>query len=453
MTNVTWIKAPFLFVLFLTFFSVNAQTDFLERADYDSIRTVANKQNKLMFLLVHEQNESFESLKALVSKKNKVHISDKFVSGIVQVKRENFQHSLRKAFYLTRPVYLFTDSEGYPILRYDLPIKDEKTLLHLVDSAYTLGQGETLGKLLKEYKKGKRNGSLLRKILAQYQELDYYADQRVLRDYLGQLTIQELNNFETITFLLKSGPTYDGNIYKLAYTNAKMVDSLYAYLPLPTRLSINNRIIRQTFRQALETTNLYQVQQLEHFIRNSWNPNLFRGNISGAFYPMEYKRLLKDSVGYVELARNYYNNNHYRLSADSLARNDYAISKKIAPYSYRVILTSDQTADFEKWYEKQRTRYNQEQAQALSYGARQLLAFAGDNTDVLYDAVRWQKKAIEQSPRKGQYHHTLALLLYKLGFYAEATAELQRAKELYKPNQIKYAEMKVLLQQMKARTF
>lgn len=449
MINVAWMSVPFLFLLFLTCFSVNAQSSFAVLGEYNNLKTAAKTQGKLMFLVVHQRDESFEPLKTPVSKKTKTYIDQKFVSGIVQVEREDIHHPLNKAFYLSTPVHIFTDDEGYPILRYNSPIKDEKTLLQLVDSAYALAQGETLGKLVKSYQKGKRSGTLLREILTRYQEMDYYANQSVLKDYLGQLTIQELNNFETVVFLLKSGPVYNDNVYKLAYTNSKMVDSLYASLPLPTRVEINNRIIRQTFRQALEDGNYDQVIKLQRFVRGTWTPNYLRGEIGAGFYSMEYKRLVKDTVGYIAIARNYYNNNHYHLSADSLARIDYAVQKKKTIAPYRMNLNRVQTAEFEKWYENQRVRYNQEQAQSLSYGARQLLVYAEDNSDALFDALRWQKKAIEQSPRKGQYHHTLALLLYKLGFYAEAKAELERAKEFYKPNPIRYEETKRLLKEWK----
>ncbi len=450
MANVTWIKAPILFVLFLTFFSVNAQTNFLERADYDSIRTVANKQNKLMFLLVHEQNESFEFLKASVSKKNKEYIGDKFVSGIVQVKREDFQHSLRKGFYLTRPVYLFTDNEGYPVLRYDRPIMGEQLLLQLADSAYTLAKGETLGKLLKQYQKGVRNRGLLTKLLTQYQFFNYYADQRILNDYLSQLTVQELNNFETVVFLMKSGPVYNGNVYKLARTNAKMVDSLYATLPLLARQDINNRIIQQTFRQSLESSNYYLAQELQGFVSGSWSPNYLRANSSGSYYPMEYKRLTKDSLGYVNMARNYYNVNYYRVAIDSLARIDYAVERKINVSRYQWQLNRVENEAFQEWFKVSESRYKYEHAQHLSYGARQILAFSKDNMDALNDAIRWQTKAIEQSPRNGLYYHTLAMLLYKVGFSAQAEAELLRAKELYKRDKVKYQEIEALLKQMKS---
>lgn len=450
MINITWIKTLFLFVLFLIFFSVNAQTGFLERVDYDSIRTVANTQNKLMFLLVHEQNENFEPLKASVSKKGRAYINENFVSGIVQVKRENFQHSLRKAFYLTSPVYLFADSEGYPILRYNRPIKDEKVLLQLADSAHTLAKGETLGKLVRQYQKGMRSRALLTKLLTQYQFFNYYADQRILGDYLSQLTVQELNNFETVVFLMKSGPVYNENIYRLSRTNAKMVDSLYATLPLPTRIDINSRIIQQTFRQSLETSNFYLAQELQQFVRGTWSPNYLRAEISSAFYPMEYKRLMKDSLGYVAMARNYYNVNYYRVAPDSLARVDYAVDQKIAVSRYQGQLKRVEEETFKKGFEKYQTKYMREQAQYLSYGARQILAFAPNNTDALFDAIRWQQKAIEQEPERGLYHHTLAMLLYKVGFSAQAEAELLRAKALYKPDKIKSREMETLLKQMKS---
>lgn len=449
MAYATWIKVPFLFVLFLIFFSVNAQSHFPARLGYDSLQTVAKAQGKMMFMMVHQRDEAFEPLKTPVSKKTRSYMEEKFVSGIIQVEREDIQHPLAKAFYLTTPVLIFADSEGYPILRYNLPIKDEKTLLHLADSAYILAKGETLGKLVKEYQKGKRNQALLRKILTQYQDFDYYTDQRVLNEYLGQLTIQELNNFETVVFLLKSGPVYNSSIYKLARTNGKMVDSLYASLPLPTRIDINRRIIRQTFRHALETSNFYLTQELQQFVRGTWSSNYLRSQISGSYYPMEYKRLMKDTVGYVSMARNYYNANYYRVSPDSLASVDYAVDQKIKVSRYQWRLNRVQRFEFQDWYEKHRTRYNQEQARYLSQGARQILAFSGENTDALYDAVRWQRKAIEQYPGRGQYHYTLAMLLYKLGFSAQAKTELQRAKELYKLNPVKQREIKVLLKQIK----
>ncbi|MNP61995.1 hypothetical protein D3C76_1572340 [compost metagenome] len=114
-------------------------------------------------------------------------------------------------------------------------------------------------------------------------------------------------------------------------------------------------------------------------------------------------------------------------------------------------MDSAQHAAFKQSVEKGRPYYLEDQSRNLSYGAQQLLVFAKNNPEALFDAIRWQKKAIDQRPGVAQYHATLAQLLYQVGFYAQAEAEQQQAITLARSNKRRHQEMQTVLKQIRAR--
>jgi len=430
---------------------VAQQTTFPQKNDYTHLLERAGRENKPMFLVINQRHEQFIPFKGDVSKKAKEILSTQFVSGVLELDREDFNHPLHRAFHLNSPFYLFTDKDGVPLLRHDNSVDGGKELESLIDSVTTLAKGETLGALTAQYRKGMRQQSILTKMLRYYQTFDQYTDQQVLNDYLSQLSIEQLNNFETVVFLLSCGPVYNSKIYLLARTNGKMVDSLYSTLPLPVRKKINNRIIQRTFREALNKKDFSLAQNTGYFAYQTWTPNHLRASISQAFYPMEYQRLMNDTLSYIQLARQYYNDRFYRIDPDSMARMDFMQDRKINLLRNRPVLDSAQTADFKEWANRGRQYYQDDQARNLNYGAQQILAFAKNNSEVLFDAIRWQTKAIDLNPDIATYHHTLALLLYQVGFYVEAEAEQQKALALARSNRLYHKEMQSVLKQIQSR--
>lgn len=445
-------SAVFIFLCWVFVYPAIAQQQtFPQKEDYLQLLERAAKENKPMFLVVHQRDDQFIPFRGSVSKKAKDILSTQFVSGIVQVDRDEFDHPLQRAFYLNKPMYLVTDKDGIPILRIDKAVDGGDELERLIDSANTLAKAETLGKLIAEYRKGMRQQSLLSKILRYNQTFDQYTDQQLLSDYIAQLTIEQLNNFETVIFLLSCGPVYNSKSYLLARTNNKMVDSLYSSLPLPVRKKINNRIIQRTFRESLDKKNFSLAQEVGYFAYTTWTPNYLRASNAQAFHPLEYKRLMKDSLSYIQMARNYYDQSFYRVDPDSLSRIDFAQDRQIQFTRNRLLLDSAQNAEFKSLVGKGRKYYQDDQATNLNYGAQQILAFEKNNQEVIFDAIRWQKKTIELKPDVPAFRYTMALLLYRVGFYAQAEEEQQRAVKLSKSNKLYQEKMKAVLKQMQSR--
>ncbi|WP_336833459.1 hypothetical protein [Sphingobacterium siyangense] len=445
-------SAVFIFLCWVFVYPAIAQQQtFPQKEDYLQLLERAAKENKPMFLVVHQRDDQFIPFRGSVSKKAKDMLSTQFVSGIVQVDRDKFDHPLQRAFYLNKPMYLITDKDGIPILRIDKAVDGGDELERLIDSANTLAKAETLGKLIAEYRKGMRQQSLLSKILRYNQTFDQYTDQQLLSDYIAQLTIEQLNNFETVIFLLSCGPVYNSKSYLLARTNNKMVDSLYSSLPLPVRKKINNRIIQRTFRESLDKKNFSLAQEVGYFAYTTWTPNYLRASNAQAFHPLEYKRLMKDSLSYIQMARNYYDQSFYRVDPDSLSRIDFAQDRQIQFTRNRLLLDSAQNAEFKSLVGKGRKYYQDDQATNLNYGAQQILAFEKNNPEVIFDAIRWQKKTIDLKPDVPAFRYTMALLLYRVGFYAQAEEEQQRAVKLSKSNKLYQEKMKAVLKQMQSR--
>lgn len=446
-------SAVMFFVCWFSIYPIIAQQNtFPKKDNYIQLQERATRENKPMFLVIHQQDEQFVPFVGAVSKKAEDLLNTQFVSGIVQLDRDDFNHPLKRNFNLDKPMYLFTDRDGIPLLRVDKAVDGGLELEKLLDSVNTLAKAETLGKLTAQYRKGMRQQSLLNKMLRYYQTFDQYTDQQVLSDYISQLAIEQLNNFETVIFLLSCGPVYNSKSYLLARTNDRMVDSLYSSLPLQVRKKINNRIIQRTFRESLDKKNYSLAQNIGYFAYQTWTPNYLRGANSQAFYPLEYKRLMKDSLSYIRMARNYYNESYYRIDPDSLSRIDFAQDRQIKISRNRPMLDSAQSAAFKTLVDKGRSYYEDDQARNLNYGAQQILAFEKSNPEVLFDAILWQKKAIDLKPDVAQYRYTMALLLYRVGFYAQAEAEQQKAVALSKANKSHGKKMQTVFKQIQSRS-
>ena len=427
-----------------------AQQSFPATVSYEEALQRARRADKLLFLIIHPGDTLISQFPTSFSKRAVEALGDRFVSGVVPLAPDSIYHPLHQMFHLLRPIYLFADADGIPLLRYNRAIRSEDTLMKLVDSVLVIAEGETMGKLLHQYHKGVRSRTLLTALLKQYQAFDMYADQQVLNHYLSMLSVQELNNFETVVFLLGCGPSYDSNAYRLARTNNKMVDSLYATLPLPERKRINGRIIEQTFRESLDKR-VYNYG-LGQFVAGTWRPHYLRTEMGQSYYPMEYKRLLKDTSAYINAARNYYNAFYYRVSPDSLAKLDFAHQQGDDIPRRGNILDSAETVAFLKWLPKHRKRYESEQALGLNVAGCQFLVFGKGNPSALFDAIRWQQKAVTLRPDNAWYRHTLALLLYQVGFYAQAEAEQKLAMTYLDNAKASYRKMHDILERMQART-
>ena len=423
-----------------------AQEPFPVTASYDNVLQRAQQENKLLFLVIHRGDSVFSRFPTTFSAAIRQSLEDRFVSGVIPLPPDSVYHPLHRTFQIDGSMYLFADSDGMPLLRYNRPISNEDTLLMLIDSARVIAEGETMGTLLQQYRKGVRSRALLRSLLELYQAFDMYTDEQVLNDYLAQLAVQELNNFETVVFLLSCGPAYDSRAYRLTHTNNKMVDSLYAALPLPQRKRINQRIINQTFRASLDDR--AYSHGLGRFVANTWQPNYLRAALGQSYYQMEYHRLVKDTTSYVVAARNHYNRFYDRVSLDSLAKVDFASEQDTG----RPTLDSAGNVAFLKWFSKHRKRYERDRAQGLDFASRQFLLFGEDHPQALSDAIRWQQKAIALWPDNPRFRHTLALLLYQVGFYAQAEAEQEQVVDDLEDDSLIHRYMLDVLERLRART-
>ncbi len=151
------------------------------------------------------------------------------------------------------------------------------------------------------------------------------------------------------------------------------------------------------------------------------------------------------------MARNYYDQSFYRVDPDSLSRIDFAQDRQIQFTRNRLLLDSAQNAEFKSLVGKGRKYYQDDLANNLNYGAKQILAFERNDPSVIFDAIRWQKKTIDLKPDVPAFRYTMALLLYRVGFYAQAEEEQQRAVKLSKSNKLYQEKMKAVLKQMQSR--
>jgi hypothetical protein len=462
-----------LVLLLLSFFLVDvifAQKIHYEKS-FESALTKAATQNKLVFLEIFTpkptlnvpQNVNFTSGledEEVATKFNKSFIN--YRVSITDTAANQFRRKYQITFF---PAYLFLDKNNYLIYRDDKNSSTGKKYLDMADAALNqFSTGKNLGDYEVQYKKGKYDAAFLKEYISKREQLDLYDNAKFIDEYVNFLPISALNDYQTVLFILKAGPYVYGKSYTLAYTNRKICDSIYKTEPLTERLAINKHITNNTYFEAVKTKNAALAQQLATFYRNtSSNSKDFRqGFISSTKMLLQYYMAVKDTANYLQQASYFYDSYYMNISADSAKKLDKVQRKSQIDLlnSGKKVISAD---SIKKLMAKQgdKTTVRREVfstsapalnvANELNNAAYSFYTTGTTNPNYLSKAIIWSRRSILFNPIYG-YYDTLAHLLYRYGFYAEAEVNQTLAVELAKKNAPQEAErMKKELDKIKKR--
>lgn len=213
-------------------------------------------------------------------------------------------------------------------------------------------------------------------------------------------------SFSEVMFIYEFGPIVGSQAYQYARRDQRLVDSLYRTLPHTKRVEINNKIIGNTMRKAIERKDKTMAERGAGFARNTWANDRLRGQRVYLNNMLSFYRSTKDTVSYIPSAMHYYNRYFMAIPQDSAAK--------------------------------------------IVAREKQLLQARRASGAAMADAAAWSKRTVELDPNFA-YFHTYAMLLYRLEDFKGAEANMQAAIKLAKQNNTSADWLQEALRKIKSR--
>ncbi|MCE7064567.1 thioredoxin family protein [Dyadobacter sp. CY326] len=452
-----------LLLAFLIFSSISsiAQIAFVDSSlTWEQLAKKAKDENKLVF--IHVEGSGCEQCNTVATQGFsspilKEKFAKNFVSTRVNIESKNGLKFAEK-FKIPHPlISLFVDADGNVLHKYVGSTSSGITYAQQADMAISKIGQKPFAAYEKQYEAGERSPAFIREFITRQKEMQMPID-RLLDEYAGMLTIDSLQNFETVKFIYKQSPTVDSRIYKAiqAVTPRKIIDSIYKNIPYPEAVAINNGIIGSTFRKAVKTKDQNLVFQLSSFIQGTYGNDYEVGYMASQRNLNQYMHAIKDTAQYIMGVSNFINHHYMMLSVDSLKRID---AKQLArqpktqhnggPGVTSSVVSFPPPSQF----------YHIE----LNEHAWHFYEMSNRKSD-LEKALMWSKKSIEwfDELNKGKNHpmtlgnpaylDTYAHLLYKLGHKEEAIVWQTKAVEASKAAKQPFPTIEKELAKMKAGT-
>lgn len=370
-----------------------------------------------------------------------------FVNYLIPSDSPEFADYLTRYQITSYPALFFLNAEGQLVYRAPRAAMSS-------DEFITYGQ-EALdafksGKSLSAYEQKHKAGNLSMAELKEYVKMRIKAglfDNSELADrYVASLTVGQLDNYEEVLFILQTGPLAYGKAYKLAYTNARIADSIYKRESPQERININNRIISNTFNAAVAKRDYNILNNLSNFIRAIHIRNYKEGSEQATFKSLAFYKAVNDTANYFSTASYHYDQSYMQQNVDSLrklalknqeARDE--MSKSIATSRNLANKKPVRTPPSGKNVTRVVTRTvtvsgtNSMTANALNTIAWDFYAMGTRNKNYLTKAMHWSMRSIEIDPDPA-YYDTLAHIFYRMGLFDEAILNQNKAIALLMKN-------------------
>jgi hypothetical protein len=367
------------------------------------------------------------------------------------------------------PAFVFLHPNG-DIFHNDFGYGAKEKYLAMLDKALLLRKEKSVTQLQNEYEKHPDNFTLLKDLINARRKSGIIDNAELIDKYVTGLKVADFNDYQTVLFILQAGPYSDGNAYKFAYTNRKIVDSIYKTEPSQTRLDLNNAIIVNTMARAIKTRNRIHAQNGANYARSTWGKDYVKGNKIFNTHMIRFYSAIKDSTNYFRTAIQHYDTYYMNISLDSLkrmqARERVDVMQRIKLAESRKAMTKERLDSLIKADDTGNKIRTVETAMVPS-SAFAVSTYSNDLNNIAYQfyqtgtknlnhltkAMIWSKRAVDLSSQPS-YYDTLAHIYYAMGIHAEALATQKIAMDLAKRNKdlASLSQMTEAYEKMKAKT-
>jgi thioredoxin-related protein len=441
-------KLLFLSLLIFISYTSSAQSIKFEKT-LEIAKEKASSQNKVLFIKVDfpaSQNQKIYSKDITIPEVVKIFNSD-FINYNSSIDDLEMRTLLNKYKVNKFPALLFFDAKGGFLYSDFGTSTSSKKYLDLISKVKELSKEKSLVDYDDEFKAGKFDREFLKKYIERRISAGFTNNWELADKYVDFLKVSELNDYDEVLFILNTGPLAYGKAYKLASLNQKLLDSVYKTEPAKIREVFNNRIINNTMAFAVSSKSISWANNASSFTRTSWGRNYLEAQKASSLKMIQYYQGVKDTSNYLRQATYFYDQYYMRLPKDSIEKRNakgQELSKKQAEdigkrNSYGNTSFMVRNSNFS------------DVSTQLNNAAFEFYLTGTKNPEYLNKAIEWSKRSIDLKPIYG-YYDTLAHLLYRLNYFAEAEFNQQKAIELAKTSNIDLKNLQQELLKMKNKS-
>ncbi|SOD18732.1 hypothetical protein [Pedobacter xixiisoli] len=459
------------YVLFLFIFPISVFSQKLSEAStIEQAFDIAKKRNKPVLLIVklpanpNSKAAQYEIKDATVIQKMK----ENFV--VFETLRTNNEiRPILATFKITSfPSFLFMHGKD------DLFFKDygyssaNNKYFTMLDKAIALSKNKSIAMYEASYLADKTNMQTLKEYIDAKIKNGLKDNADLIETYVQNLKLSDLNDYQTVLFILQAGPYSDGTALKMAYTNRKIIDSIYKSEPIQLRSEINRAIIDNTMMSAIKSKNIARAQAAANTARSSAQSNYPRSYQMYNHTMLRYYKAVKDTSNYLKNAVGYYDQTFMTISADSVKKLEEKYRKNLSESNRQKLFGDKKFVSKEKidslisaggkiTKSKEFSMISSSvsptnyYANSLNYGAWEFYRTGTTNINYLTKAMIWSRRSIELNPSPINYH-TLAHLLYKMNYQAEAIKTQEEAIAIAKTKKMGTKAFEDSLKKMKNKT-
>ena len=319
-------KSVILLLLFLCSAPVFSQIVFEKNLTWEQLSKKAKNEKKLIFLHLEDDNcqqcndVASQGFSATILKEK---YEKNFVAMRVNVKTENGKKLAEKFEIKGALVSLYIDADSNVLNRHNGSTSAGFVYAEQADIALGRKGDKRLSDFEKEYKAGQRSSQFLREYITKRKEISLSVNE-LLEQYVGQLRVDSLTNFDIIRFVYSNGPSLESRAYKVIQYGAPfgLIDSLYKSIPVEEAVAMNNAIIGSTFRVAVEKRDKNLAYQLSSYIQRTYNQDFQKGFLASRRNTLRFLYAIKDTVQYKSEVMSWLNFTHMSLTVDSLKKLD-----------------------------------------------------------------------------------------------------------------------------------
>lgn len=439
-------------LLFVTLFcaaSVQAQKIKYE-SSFEKAKIMAFQQKKLLAVLITIQPPVYTPnfTRGLDDEK----VIEKFNTSFINYKVDRADTAASRIiseFKVYRfPSFIFLDSKGGFLFSDIAFLSKAQLLMDIAQKAIEASKEKSLVDYDSSYAGGNINTSFLKDYISRRERAGITSNADLIEKYVLGLKVSDLYKYDEVLFILKAGPTVDGNAFKLARLNKHLIDSIFKTEPLADRIAMNSATIANTLNSAIKDKNFSRAMEAANFTSSTWTDNPLEGQKNWNLKLIQYYKGINDTTKYLQQASQFYEQYYMRLTVDSVRRRDslnYVTARNYSRETGRVT-TNDTTKrrTYSFFYAKD------SYASELNDAAWTFYEMAVNKNEYLLKAMLWSRRSLELSP-KAVFYDTYAHLLYRLKFFDEAESMQRKAIELGENEKIDTRIMKEQYEKIKKR--
>ena len=301
-----------------------AQGIIFEQTSWPEAILKAKKQKKLVFLQLDRPDCGSCSEVANVAF-NSVLVREKFALHFISVRMDGTTGMGKKLAQELNveciPSALYLDSQGSPLARLCGTTSLDRAYLEKAEEAIARHQLTPLKSMDERYAKGERSTTFVRAYMERRQQAGLPVDE-ILDEFVRQLPLDSLRAASTLRFIFEQGPIVGSKADSVFRSNYSRTDSLYRAVGWAKAVDLNNRIVNNSLRRAIQEKNVLLANRTASFRQRTYTKDYKAGMAARQWAMMRYYRGADDTLQYLRMASTYYDQQFMSARVDSIQKLD-----------------------------------------------------------------------------------------------------------------------------------